>query len=259
MTSEPFRDIGRGVALLEKCRHFTIARDLQARDLYPYFRPISDSEDTEVTIEGHRLIMLGSNNYLGLTHHPKVIAAAESALKRYGSGCTGSRFLNGTLDLHLELERDLARFLGKEACLVFSTGYAANLGLISALVGRNEHVYIDKLDHASIVDGAKLSYGRTVRFRHGDLEDLEARISLRASERGALIIVDGVYSMDGVIADVPELSRIAQRYGAVLAVDDAHAVGVLGMMSGRADSAKSTLALAAQYSINGAHVGTGRT
>jgi 8-amino-7-oxononanoate synthase len=228
MTSEPFKDRGRGVALLEKCRQFTIARDLQARGLYPYFRPISDSEDTEVTIEGHRLIMLGSNNYLGLTHHPKVIAAAEAALKRYGSGCTGSRFLNGTLDLHLELERDLARFLGKESCLVFSTGYAANLGLISALVGRNEHVYIDKLDHASIVDGAQLSYGRTVRFRHGDLEDLEARISLRASERGALIIVDGVYSMDGVIADVPELSRIAQRYGAVLAVDDAHAVGVLG-------------------------------
>jgi 8-amino-7-oxononanoate synthase len=228
MTSEPFRNVGRGVALLEKCRQFTIARDLQERGLYPYFRPISDSEDTEVTIEGHRLIMLGSNNYLGLTHHPKVLAAAESALKRYGSGCTGSRFLNGTLDLHEELERDLARFLGKEDCLVFSTGYAANLGLISALVGRNEHVYIDKLDHASIVDGAQLSYGRTVRFRHGDLEDLEARISLRASERGALIIVDGVYSMDGVIADVPELSRIAKRYGAVLAVDDAHAVGVLG-------------------------------
>lgn len=228
MTSEPLSKPGRGVALLQKCRQFTIARDLQERGLYPYFRPISDSEDTEVTIEGHRLIMLGSNNYLGLTHHPKVLSAAESALKRYGSGCTGSRFLNGTLDLHEELERDLARFLGKEDCLVFSTGYAANLGLISALVGRNEHVYIDKLDHASIVDGAQLSYGRTVRFRHGDLEDLEARISLRASERGALIIVDGVYSMDGVIADVPELSRIAKRYGAVLAVDDAHAVGVLG-------------------------------
>jgi 8-amino-7-oxononanoate synthase len=228
MTSEPIEALGHDVALLEKCRNFKFARDLQAKGLYPYFRPISDSEDTEVTIEGRRLIMLGSNNYLGLTHHPKVISAAERALRRYGSGCTGSRFLNGTLDLHEKLERDLARFLGKEDCLVFSTGYGANLGLITALVGRNEHIYIDKLDHASIVDGAQLSYGRTVRFRHSELDDLEAKISLRASERGALIIVDGVYSMDGVIADVPALARIARRYGAVLAVDDAHAVGVLG-------------------------------
>ncbi len=228
MTSEPIEALGHDVALLEKCRNFKFARDLQAKGLYPYFRPISDSEDTEVTIEGRRLIMLGSNNYLGLTHHPKVISAAERALRGYGSGCTGSRFLNGTLDLHEKLERDLARFLGKEDCLVFSTGYGANLGLITALVGRNEHIYIDKLDHASIVDGAQLSYGRTVRFRHSELDDLEAKISLRASERGALIIVDGVYSMDGVIADVPALARIARRYGAVLAVDDAHAVGVLG-------------------------------
>lgn len=218
-------------ALFDKIRGFTLARDLQAKGLYPYFRPISGSEDTIVTIDGHRLIMLGSNNYLGLTHHPKVLGAAERALHRYGSGCTGSRFLNGTLDLHENLERDLAEFLGKEACLVFSTGYGANLGLISSLVSRNEHVYIDKLDHASIVDGAKLSYGKTVRFRHGDLDDLEAKLSsCQSSNNASLIIVDGVYSMDGIIADVPGLVEIAKRHNAVLAVDDAHAVGVLGPM-----------------------------
>ncbi len=157
------------VALFEKCRQFTKAREIQAAGLYPYFKPISDSEDTSVVIEGQKRIMLGSNNYLGLTHHPKVLEAASRALHRYGSGCTGSRFLNGTLDLHGQLERALADFLGKEDCLVFSTGYSANLGLISGLIGRGEVVYLDKLDHASIVDGAKMSYGDTLRFTHGDL------------------------------------------------------------------------------------------
>ena len=144
----------QSVALFEKCRQFTKARELQAVGLYPYFNPISESEDTVVVIDGQKRIMLGSNNYLGLTHHPKVLEAATRALHRYGSGCTGSRFLNGTLDLHEQLEGSLAEFLGKEACLVFSTGYSANLGLISGLVGRGEVVYLDKLDHASIVDGA---------------------------------------------------------------------------------------------------------
>jgi 8-amino-7-oxononanoate synthase len=227
MAIEPYQATVRAARLFDKVRHYTRARDLQASGLYPYFRPISGSEDTVVTIDGQRLIMLGSNNYLGLTHHPKVLAAAERALHRYGSGCTGSRFLNGTLDLHEQLEAELAEFVGKEACVVFSTGYGANLGLISALVQRNEYVFIDKLDHASIVDGARLSYGKTLRFRHGDLEDLSDKIST-VGNAGSLIIVDGVYSMDGIIADLPGLVEIARRHGAGLAIDDAHAVGVLG-------------------------------
>jgi 8-amino-7-oxononanoate synthase len=216
------------VALFEKCRQFTKARELQGVGLYPYFKPISESEDTVVVIDGMKRIMLGSNNYLGLTHHPKVLEAASRALSRYGSGCTGSRFLNGTLDLHEQLEASLAEFLGKESCLVFSTGYSANLGLIAGLVGRGDVVYLDKLDHASIVDGAKLSYGETERFNHGDLGNLERRLERNGTSRGAMIIVDGVYSMEGNIADVPGLSRIARKYGAALALDDAHAVGVLG-------------------------------
>ncbi len=215
-------------ALLEKCRQFTKAREVQAAGLYPYFKPISESEDTVVVIEGQKRIMLGSNNYLGLTHHPKVLEAASRALSAYGSGCTGSRFLNGTLDLHEQLERSLAEFMGKESCLVFSTGYQANLGLISGLVGRGEVVYLDKLDHASIVDGAKMSYGDTERFNHGDLAGLERKMERDRSSRGSMIVVDGVYSMEGDIADLPGLLRVARKYGAVLAVDDAHSIGVLG-------------------------------
>lgn len=216
------------IALFEKCRQFTKAHELQAAGLYPYFNPISESEDTVVVIDGQKRIMLGSNNYLGLTHHPKVLEAASRALHRYGSGCTGSRFLNGTLDLHEQLESALAQFLGKEACLVFSTGYAANLGLIAGLIGRGDVVFLDKLDHASIVDGAKLSYGETERFNHNDVAGLERRLDRLASGRGAMIVVDGVYSMEGDIADVPGLLRAARKYGAALALDDAHALGVLG-------------------------------
>jgi 8-amino-7-oxononanoate synthase len=216
------------VALFDKCKNFTKARELQAIGLYPYFRPISHSEDTVVIIEGKQRIMMGSNNYLGLTHHPEVLAAAKQALERYGSGCTGSRLLNGTLDLHVQLEAELAQFFGKEACLVFSTGYQANLGLISGLVGRGDVVFLDKLDHASIVDGAKMSYGETVRFNHGDLANLERKLDRVAPGTGIMIIVDGIYSMEGDIADVPNLLKVAQRFGAALAIDDAHAVGVLG-------------------------------
>ena len=215
-------------ALLEKCRQFTKAREVQAAGLYPYFKPISESEDTVVVIEGQKRIMLGSNNYLGLTHHPKVLEAASRALSSYGSGCTGSRFLNGTLDLHEQLEHALAEFMGKESCLVFSTGYQANLGLISGLVGRGEVVYLDKLDHASIVDGAKMSYGATERFNHGNLASLERKMERDKSGRASMIVVDGVYSMEGDIADIPGLLRVARKYGAVLAVDDAHSIGVLG-------------------------------
>jgi len=215
------------VQLFEKCRGFTRAREVQAAGLYPYFKPISKAEDTVVVIEGQERVMMGSNNYLGLTHHPKVLEAAARALSQFGSGCTGSRFLNGTLALHEELEARLARFVGKETALVFSTGYQANLGLISGLVGRGDVVMIDKLDHASIVDGAKLSYGETERFNHGDVEQLDRKLQ-RCSGRGTMIIVDGVYSMEGDIANIPELVRVAQQHGAALAVDDAHSVGVLG-------------------------------
>src|SRR6478672_10349150 len=218
----------QSVALFEKCRQFTKARELQAVGLYPYFNPISESEDTVVVIDGQKRIMLGSNNYLGLTHHPKVLEAASRALHRYGSGCTGSRFLHGTLHLHEQLEAELAEFFGKEACLVFSTGYQANLGLISGLVGRGDVVFLDKLDHASIVDGAKMSHGETIRFNHGDLAGLERKLQKVEDGTGVMVIVDGIYSMEGDIADVPGLLKITQKYGAALAVDDAHSVGVLG-------------------------------
>lgn len=215
------------VALFEKCRGFTRAREVQAAGLYPYFKPISEAEDTVVVIEGEKKVMMGSNNYLGLTQHPQVLEAARRALDRFGSGCTGSRFLNGTLELHEQLEAQLAEFFGKESALVFSTGYSANLGLISGLVGRGDLVLIDKLDHASIVDGAKMSFGETHRFSHGDLDQLE-RLLRKYQGRGMLVVVDGVYSMEGDIADVPGLLKLTQRYGGALAVDDAHAIGVLG-------------------------------
>jgi len=220
--------VAQQIALFEKCRNFTKAREVQAAGLYPYFTPITESEDTVVKIGGKSKVMMGSNNYLGLTHHPKVLEAARNALERYGSGCTGSRFLNGTLDLHETLEARLAQFMGKEACLVLSTGYQANLGLVSGLVGRGEIVYLDKLDHASIVDGAKLSFGDVVRFNHGDLAGLERIIARDDRPKGAMIIVDGIYSMEGDIADLPRLAPLAHRHGAALAVDDAHSVGVLG-------------------------------
>jgi len=213
--------------LFDKCKGFTKAREIQAAGLYPYFKAISKAEDTVVLIEGKERVMMGSNNYLGLTHHPHVLEASRRALEMFGSGCTGSRFLNGTLDLHEQLEARLAQFLGKEAALIFSTGYQANLGVISGLVGRGDIVFLDKLDHASIVDGAKMSFGETERFNHGDLDQLELRLS-RHGDRGKLVIVDGVYSMEGNIADLPGLVKVAQKHGAALAVDDAHSIGVLG-------------------------------
>jgi len=216
------------IPLFEKCLAFTKVEEVKAQGLYPYFKPISESEDTVVVIEGKKRIMLGSNNYLGLTHHPKVLEAATRALHRYGSGCTGSRFLNGSLDLHVQLEAALSEFLGKDDCIVFSTGYGANLGLISGLVGRGETVFLDKLDHACIVDGAKLSYGDTERFNHADLGALERLLKRSEAARGKLVMVDGVYSMEGDIADLPELAKLCQKYGAALGVDDAHSLGVLG-------------------------------
>ena len=217
--------------IFEKCRKFTRAREIMAAGYYPYFQPIEGSADTEVWVRGERKIMIGSNNYLGLTHHPCIIEAAEAALKRYGSGCTGSRFLNGNMDLHEQLEERLARYLGTEASLVFSTGYQTNLGAISTLVGRNDKVYLDKLDHASIVDAARLSYGEVVRFNHGDLDMLRLKLNAdRESGRngGRMVVVDGVFSMEGDIVDLPELASICEEYEAAVVVDDAHSIGYLG-------------------------------
>jgi 8-amino-7-oxononanoate synthase len=211
-----------------KCVNFTAARDLRAAGLYPYFQRIENSEDTEVVIDGHRKIMVGSNNYMGLTHDPRIIEAAKRALDTYGSGNTGSRFLNGNLDLHDQLEDELADFVGKEEALVFSTGYQTNLGSIGALIGRNDTVFLDKLDHACIQDGARLGFGDIQRFRHADLDHLERLLASANGDRGKMIVVDGVYSMEGDIADLPNLLPLAARYDAAVMVDDAHSLGVLG-------------------------------
>ena len=214
--------------IFEKCRQFTEAKDAQEAGLYPYFIPLTDSEGTACTVGDHRLIMIGSNNYLGLTTHPRVRQAAIEATQRYGTSCTGSRFLNGTLELHLELERRLAEFVGTEAALVFSTGYQTNLGTLSALVGRGDFVITDKEDHASIVDGCRLAFGEMRRFGHNDLEHLERVLSKLPEEVGKLVVVDGVFSMGGDIAPLSELVPLCQKYGAQLMVDDAHSMGVLG-------------------------------
>ena len=214
--------------IFEKCRLYTRAKDAQAAGLYPYFIPLTDSEGTEVTVGDHRLIMIGSNNYLGLTTHPKVRQAAIEATERYGTSCTGSRFLNGTLELHLELERRLAEYVGTEAALVFSTGYQTNVGTISSLVGRGDYVITDKDDHASIVDGCRLAFGEMRRFGHNDLAHLERVLEGLSEDAGKLVVVDGVFSMGGDIAPLPELVPLCQKHGARLMVDDAHSVGVLG-------------------------------
>lgn len=213
--------------IFQKCFKFTAAKEVMAAGVYPYFRRIESAQDPEVIVEGRRMIMIGSNNYLGLTNHPKVKEAAIEAIKKYGTGCAGSRFLNGTLDIHEELESKLARFMNKESALVFSTGFQTNLGAISALVGKDDAVIIDKMDHASIIDGCRLSFGEVKKFRHNDMEDLE-RVLKMNGERGRLIVVDGVFSMEGDIAKLPEIVNLAGKYGARVMVDDAHGIGVLG-------------------------------
>ncbi|HJY83631.1 MAG TPA: aminotransferase class I/II-fold pyridoxal phosphate-dependent enzyme, partial [Candidatus Binatia bacterium] len=218
--------------LLEKSVRFTRAREAQAAGYYPFFIPIEASSGTEVIVRGEPKIMMGSNNYLGLTHHPKVLAAAEVALKRYGSGCTGSRFLSGTLDLHEELEERLARFLGKEAALVFSTGYQTNLGTVATLIGRGDYIFMDKLNHASLVDSGRLAYGTVCRYPHGDMKALERQLAQTPPEAGKLIVTDGVFSMEGDIAKLPDIVALAEAYGADVLVDDAHAIGVLGEWGG---------------------------
>ena len=213
--------------LFDKCKNFTRAREIMAMGIYPYFTEISSAQETEVMIEGRKILMLGSNSYLGLTCHPKVKAAAAAALDKYGTGCAGSRFLNGTLDIHRELEERLAAFFRKEAALVYSTGFQTNLGTISALVGKNDTVLIDRLDHASIIDGTRLAFGKIKKFIHNDMNDLE-RILSHCGENGKLIVIDGVFSMEGDIARLPEIVELSREYGVRVMVDDAHSVGVLG-------------------------------
>ncbi len=214
--------------IFQKCTQFTRADEVREAGLYPYFIPLSNNEGTEALIGDHRLIMIGSNNYLGLTVHPKVRQAAEEAIVKYGTSCTGSRFLNGTLEMHLELERKLADWVGKEAAVVFSTGYQVNVGTISALVGRHDFVVTDKEDHASIIDGCQMSFGTMKRFPHNDIEALARVLAALPEEAGKIVVVDGIFSMGGDIAPLEEMIPVCQKYGARLMVDDAHSVGVLG-------------------------------
>ncbi len=214
--------------LMRKVRQYHDAARVKASGLYPYFRPISSAQDTEVSLNGQRVLMLGSNSYLGLTNNPEVKEAVQEAVAKYGSGCAGSRFLNGTLDIHLELEDELADLVDKPAAVLYSTGFQTNLGIISALVGRGDYIITDKEDHASIVDGALLSFGELVRFVHNDMKSLESRLQECGRDSGKLIAVDGVFSMGGDIADLPRLCELAEEYQAGLLVDDAHAIGVLG-------------------------------
>lgn len=216
--------------LFQKCRAFTRAREIQAQGVYPYFLPIGKNHGTEVEVDGRRLVMAGSNNYLGLTHHPAVLAAAHDAIDRYGSSCSGSRFLNGTLELHVELERRLAAFLDRPAALCFSTGFQTNLGVISCLGGKDDVILTDRENHASILDGCRLSFASIKKFRHNDLADLEQHLQVASAEgaRGKLIVVDGVYSMMGDLADLPGICALARRHEARVLVDEAHATGVLG-------------------------------
>jgi 8-amino-7-oxononanoate synthase len=216
------------VPLFDKVNGFKNAAQIRALGLYPYFRTISSAQDTEVIIEGRKVLMLGSNSYLGLTNHPKIKDAARAAVEKYGTGCAGSRFLNGTLDIHLELEAALARLVNKESVLLYSTGFQVNLGVISALVGKGEYVIGDKSNHASIVEGCLLAQGKFFRFPHKDMPALESRLKQLDTHAGKLIAVDGVFSMEGDIIQLPELCRMAAKYGAAVMVDDAHAIGVLG-------------------------------
>lgn len=220
--------------IFDKCMEFTEAKEAIKGGYYPYFIAMNASDGTVADYRGHKLIMCGSNNYLGLTTHPAVRQAAKNAVDLFGTSCTGSRFLNGTLELHEQLECELADWVGKPAALVFSTGMQTNLGTISALVGRRDVVILDKDDHASVVDGARLSWGKTERFQHNDMDDLECILAAVPKNNGKLVIVDGIFSMEGDIARLPDIVKLCQKHGARLMVDDAHSLGVLGGGKGTA-------------------------
>ncbi len=214
--------------LFKKCDDFTTAKELIAKGIYPYFHELQSRQDVEVMMEGKRRIMLGSNNYLGLTVHPEVVEAGIKALEKYGTGCSGSRFLNGTLDMHLQLEHEIAEFLGKEAAVTFPTGFQTNLGIISTIAGRHEYILCDRENHASIYDGCRLSYAETLRYRHSDMADLERQLERLPYDAGKLIITDGIFSMGGDICKLPEIVALAEKYQARVMVDDAHSFGVIG-------------------------------
>jgi 8-amino-7-oxononanoate synthase len=214
--------------LKNRISEFKEAEKIKQSGLYPYFRSISSGQDTVVKIKGKPVLMFGSNSYLGLTNHPNVIAAAQLALQKYGSGCAGSRFLNGTLQIHEQLERRLAEFTGKEAAILYSTGYQANLGALSCLTGRNDYILMDESNHASLIDGSRLSFSKVIKYRHNDMDDLRKKISLIPEDAVKLIATDGIFSMEGDLARLPEIADVAEAFGASILVDDAHSLGVIG-------------------------------
>jgi len=214
--------------LYEKIAQFQDANIIREMGLYPYFRPIESGQDTEVVIDNKRVLMFGSNSYLGLTNHPKIKEASKRAIDKYGTGCAGSRFLNGTLDIHIELENRLSKFVGKEAAVLFSTGFQVNLGVLSSITGRNDYLILDEYDHASLIDGSRLSFSKVIKYAHNDMEDLQRKLSILPEESVKVIAVDGIFSMEGDFVKLPEIVQIADEYGANIMVDDAHSLGVIG-------------------------------
>jgi 8-amino-7-oxononanoate synthase len=222
--------------LQNKVAEFKDAAAIKEKGLYPYFRPIESGQDTEVIIDGKPVLMFGSNSYLGLTNHPYIIEASQKAAQKYGTGCAGSRFLNGTLDIHIELERRLAAYTGKESAILFSTGYQANLGAISSLTGRNDYILLDEMNHASIIDGSRLSFSKVIKYAHNDMADLRKKLSLLPDEAVKLIVTDGIFSMEGDIVNLPDLNKVAADFDAAIMVDDAHSLGVIGEKGAGASS-----------------------
>jgi 8-amino-7-oxononanoate synthase len=214
--------------IFSKCYNYTRVKEAKEQGYYPYFKAIQSGADTEVLIDDRKMIMIGSNNYLGLTQDARVKEAAIKATEKYGAGCTGSRFLNGTLDIHEEMETELARFMNKEAALTFSTGFQTNQGVISTIVGKDDIAIIDRSNHASIVDGCRLAFGKTIKYKHNDIADLERILSESSDPSNAIIIVDGVFSMEGDLAKLPEISKLKKKYKCRIMVDDAHGIGVMG-------------------------------
>ncbi len=214
--------------LQQKMSDYTAPQEVKKQGCYPYFNPIESVQDTEVLIKGKKVLMFGSNSYLGLTNHPKTKEAAINAIKKYGTGCAGSRFLNGSLDLHEQLEHALAQFVGKESALVYSTGFQSNLGTVSALTGRHDYILIDDSDHASIIDGCRLSFSKIIKYKHNDMESLEKELKALPLDKIKLIVIDGVFSMEGDIANLPEIARLAEKYAGSIMVDEAHSIGVIG-------------------------------
>ena len=214
--------------LQEKLSKYDAPQKAKAAGIYPYFRVIESDQDTEVTINGKKVLMFGSNAYLGLTNHPKIKEASIEATKKYGSGCAGSRFLNGTLDLHIELEKRLAAFVGKADAIVYSTGFQVNLGVVSCVTGREDYIIWDELDHASIIEGHRLSFSQKLKYKHNDMVSLESQLAKCEPDKVKLIVVDGVFSMEGDVANLPEIVRLAKKYNANIMVDEAHGLGVFG-------------------------------